>query len=223
VHHGRNPKYIDRNHGGTLIVWDRLFGTYAREEDEPVYGITTPIRSWNPVWANLHYWVELWQKARRIARPADRVRLFLARPGWHPPELGGFVPAPEVDALTHRKWDTPLPRALGGYVLAQFAVVLVGAAVFLFEQDRVGAVAGAFASVAVAASLVILGALLEQKRWAFTAEAWRVAAAAAGAMLWAAASAGFLVLACGIAGAVALSSWWLARVRPTPLPPAPAR
>jgi hypothetical protein len=166
------------------------------------------------VWANLHYWVELWRKARRIARPVDRVRLFLARPGWQPPELGGFVPAPEVDALTHRKWDTPLTRALGGYVLAQFAVVLVGATVFLFEQDRVGTLAGVFASVAVAASLVILGALLEQRPWAFTAEAWRVAAAAAGAMLWAAPSAGFLVLACGIAGAAALSSWWLGRIKP---------
>ena len=59
VHHARNPKYIDRNHGGTLIIWDRLFGTYVAEEEEPVYGITTPLRSWNPVWANLHYWAEL--------------------------------------------------------------------------------------------------------------------------------------------------------------------
>ena len=214
VHHGRNPKYIDRNHGGTLIVWDRLFGTYAPEEDEPVYGITAPIRSWNPVWANLHYWVELWRKARRIARPADRVRLFLARPGWHPPELGGFATAPEVDALTHRKWDTPLTRTLGGYVLVQFSIVLVAAAFFLFKQDAVGAAAGAFASGAVAVSLVILGALLEQKRWAFTVEAWRMAVAAAAAMLWAASSPRFLVLACVIAGAAALASWWLGLHKP---------
>ena len=78
VHHGRNPKYIDRNHGGILIVWDRLFGTYQEEEEEPAYGITTPLASWNPVWANLHYWVELAEKARRVTplrtgrRPAPR-------------------------------------------------------------------------------------------------------------------------------------------------------
>ena len=47
VHHARNPKYIDRNYGGTLIVWDRLFGTFRQEDEEPVYGITTPLRSWN--------------------------------------------------------------------------------------------------------------------------------------------------------------------------------
>ena len=84
VHHGRNPKYIDRNHGGILIVWDRLFGTYQQEQEEPSYGITTPLASWNPVWANLHYWVELLQKAGRTPRLADKVRMFLKPPGWQP-------------------------------------------------------------------------------------------------------------------------------------------
>src|SRR6185295_5934812 len=80
VHHGRNPKYIDRNHAGMFVIWDRMFGTYVAEQEEPVYGITTPLRSWNPVWANLHYWVDLSEKARRAARPLDKLRLFLARP-----------------------------------------------------------------------------------------------------------------------------------------------
>lgn len=48
VHHGSDPKYIDRNHAGTLIIWDKLFGTFQREEEEPVYGITKPLSSWNP-------------------------------------------------------------------------------------------------------------------------------------------------------------------------------
>ena len=72
VHHGRNPKYIDRNHGGVLIVWDRLFGTYQAEEEEPVYGITKPLASWNPLWANLHYWVELFELAFRTRSLGDR-------------------------------------------------------------------------------------------------------------------------------------------------------
>ena len=75
VHHGRNPRYIDRNHGGTLIVWDRLFGSFAEEREEPVYGITKPLASFNPLWANLHYWVEMWDIARRAARPLDRLRV----------------------------------------------------------------------------------------------------------------------------------------------------
>ena len=87
VHHGRNPKYLDRNHAGSLIVWDRMFGTFQNEEEEPVYGITTPLANWNPVWANLHYWAELLRTARSTSRPLDRLRVFWKPPGWRPRDL----------------------------------------------------------------------------------------------------------------------------------------
>ncbi|RZK98006.1 MAG: sterol desaturase family protein, partial [Pedobacter sp.] len=64
VHHGSNPKYIDKNHAGTLIIWDKLFGTFQKEEDVVYYGITKPLASWNPVWANFHYWHDLVSTAR---------------------------------------------------------------------------------------------------------------------------------------------------------------
>ena len=48
MHHGSDPKYIDRNHAGTLIIWDKLFGTFQAEEEEPIYGITTPLGTWDP-------------------------------------------------------------------------------------------------------------------------------------------------------------------------------
>ena len=100
VHIGRNPRYIDRNHGGTLIVWDRLFGTFAEEREEPVYGITKPLASFNPLWANLHYWVEMWEVARRAARPLDRLRVLWKPPGWRPSDLGGPL-APPAGARAH--------------------------------------------------------------------------------------------------------------------------
>jgi alkylglycerol monooxygenase len=57
VHHGRNPKYIDKNHAGSLIIWDKMFGTFQAEEERPTYGITKPINSWNAVWANFSHYV----------------------------------------------------------------------------------------------------------------------------------------------------------------------
>jgi sterol desaturase/sphingolipid hydroxylase (fatty acid hydroxylase superfamily) len=174
VHHGRNPKYIDRNHGGTLIVWDRLFGTYQEEEEEPVYGITSPLRSWNPVWANLHYWVELWQTAKGVRRPADRLRLFWKPPGWRPAELGGFQQAPDVDAATYRKWDTPVPRGLALYGFVQFTAVLLAAAVLLFRQGEISPAGRGAGAVFIAVSLVALGGLFERKRWAAPLEAARL-------------------------------------------------
>ena len=84
VHHGRNPKYLDRNHAGVLIVWDRLFGTFQREEEEPVYGITKPLRSWNPLWANVHAFADLARDALRAGAWRDRWMLVFGPPGWRP-------------------------------------------------------------------------------------------------------------------------------------------
>lgn len=64
VHHGRDPAYLDRNHGGTLIVWDRLFGTFEPEVAAPTYGVTKALASWDPIRANLGPYRELIQKSR---------------------------------------------------------------------------------------------------------------------------------------------------------------
>jgi fatty acid hydroxylase family protein len=176
VHHGRNPKYIDRNHAGIFIVWDRLFGTYAPEEEEPVYGVTTPLRSWDPVWANLHTWVDLARKARRAARPLDKLRLFVARPGWQPDDLGGFQPAPEVDRATATRFAIPVPGAVRAYVLVQLAATMALGSWFLGRQESWTASARAGATLVLIASLVSLAGLLERRRWAPAFEAARLLA-----------------------------------------------
>jgi hypothetical protein len=178
VHHGRNPKYIDKNHGATLIVWDRLFGTYQKEEEEVVYGITTPLRSWNPLWANVQYWADLVARARRAARPLDKLRLFFARPGWNPDDLGGFQPAPEIGPEVSR-FHVEVPGRVQAYVFAQFLVLLAATSVFLFRQDLFAPAARVAFAVAVVVSLVVLAGLLEGRRWARPAEVARVAAVAA--------------------------------------------
>jgi sterol desaturase/sphingolipid hydroxylase (fatty acid hydroxylase superfamily) len=173
VHHASQGGYLDRNFGGILIVWDRLFGTYQEEQEEPAYGITTPLKSWNPVWANLHYWVELADKARRSPRLLDKVRLFLKPPGWQPAELGGFQPAPEVDP-GQVKFDTAVPAGLAAYVLVQFLIVLAGATALLFLQGDLDLGPRAAGAAAILVTLVSLGGLLERKRWALGLEIARV-------------------------------------------------
>jgi alkylglycerol monooxygenase len=177
VHHGRNPKYIDRNHGGILIVWDRLFGTYAEEEEEPVYGITTPLRSWNPVWANLHYWATLFADARRAARPLDKVRLFLARPGWRPDDLGGYQAPPEVDRATAAPFASTASAGLQAYVAAQFVSALALGVLFLVRQETWTAGARWAAAACVIVTFVSCAGLLERQRWAVPLEIGRLVAA----------------------------------------------
>jgi sterol desaturase/sphingolipid hydroxylase (fatty acid hydroxylase superfamily) len=175
VHHACNPRYIDRNYAGVFIIWDRMFGSFKPEDEEPAFGITKPLRSWNPFWANLHYWAEMLRLARGSTRLADRLRVFTARPGWQPEELGGYQSAPEIDRASQRKFDPRVPPGLAAYALLQFVVVLVFSSVLLFNQNRWSyAVLGA-GTLAVVWSLVGLGALLEGRRWALVAEVARVA------------------------------------------------
>ena len=82
VHHGKNVRYLDKNHGGILIVWDRLFGTFAREQEPVVYGLTTDLQTYHPVRIAFH---ELAAIARDVMRaPTLRARLgyLFAPPGW---------------------------------------------------------------------------------------------------------------------------------------------
>ena len=179
VHHGRNPKYIDRNHAGSLIIWDRMFGTFQEEEEEPVYGITTPLANWNPVWANLHYWAELLGTARRAARPLDRLRVFWKPPGWRPADLGGFMPAPEVDAARYRKYDPEVRRPRGTYVLVQFVIVNLLTVAFLQREASLPPLARFGAAALILASVAALGGLLDHRSWARGLEVARLVATAA--------------------------------------------
>lgn len=82
VHHASNPEYIDRNYGGVLIIFDRLFGTFATEQSEnyPIYGLTHPIRSANPVIVALHEWDKLFRDLMAAKTWRDRCWIILGRP-----------------------------------------------------------------------------------------------------------------------------------------------
>ena len=96
VHHGRNPEYIDRNHAGVFIIWDRMFGTFQEEIVKPTYGVTRPTDSFNPVYAQWKPVADLWRDLRAIPGWLDRVRFLFAPPGWYPESVGGSQSAPDI-------------------------------------------------------------------------------------------------------------------------------
>ena len=85
VHHATNPRYLDANYAGTLIIWDRMFGTFVEEleEDMPRYGIVKNIGTFNPIKVAFHEWVGMWKD---ILQPGisfgDRLRYAYMPPGW---------------------------------------------------------------------------------------------------------------------------------------------
>lgn len=173
VHHGRNPIYLDRNHGGTFIIWDRLFGTFERERETVVYGITTPLESWNPIWANLHYWVDLFRTAIATRRPIDKLRTFVAPPGWYPSDRGGIVAPPSVSSLT-TKFDRAYPPRLAGYALFQFGLLVVLTIVLGFIGESIGLLAKLAGVALIVWGLLNIGGLFDGRGWSFASEAARV-------------------------------------------------
>jgi len=84
VHHGSNPRYIDRNHGGTLILWDKLFGTFEPENpaDPPRFGLTHNINTYNPVRIAFHEWAEMFCDSWNAPGWGNKLRYIFGNPGW---------------------------------------------------------------------------------------------------------------------------------------------
>lgn len=171
VHHGRNPKYIDKNHAGTLIIWDRMFGTFQPEEERPTYGITKPINSWNAMFANISHYEDMAKDMKRIPIWSDKIKYMFKKPGWLPDYLGGYRAAPEVNKESYKKYETPSSLSLNLYVLFQYVLCLVGTSMFLFAQklpdgtDRFDLSEKAFIAVLITIVVVNCGVLFENRPW----------------------------------------------------------
>ena len=85
VHHGSDPKYLEKNYGAILIIWDRLFGTYQAEEERPVYGLTQPLNSVNPLKVHFHEVGKLIRDLRGARSGNEVLGYLFNRPNWIPP------------------------------------------------------------------------------------------------------------------------------------------
>jgi len=82
VHHASDIKYLDKNHAGVLIIWDRFFGTFQEEEERPTYGLTKNIDTYNPFRIAFHEWRDLWRDLRRPLPWKARLGYLFGPPGW---------------------------------------------------------------------------------------------------------------------------------------------
>jgi sterol desaturase/sphingolipid hydroxylase (fatty acid hydroxylase superfamily) len=132
AHHAVNDVYLDRNYGGILMVWDRLFGSFQEElpEQPCVYGTRSPLRSWNPLWANLHTYAELWKESAQASRWGDKLRVWLKHPGWRAPEVAARSPKPAFELAQVQRFDPALPLVRAVWAVSLF-LALLGATAWL--------------------------------------------------------------------------------------------
>lgn len=175
VHHGRNPQYIDKNHGGTLIVFDRMFGTFQPEEEEVVYGVTKPLSSWNPLWANFDYYVDLWHLLQQPMSWWERIQVLVRKPGWMPAHLGGYQRPKPVTSDSAVKYDTAVPPGVNYYVFMQYIMILGFTSWFLFTLSKFDHLTQIWLTAWILLGIANMGAIFELRKWVWYVEWFRFA------------------------------------------------
>jgi alkylglycerol monooxygenase len=212
VHHGTDARYLDRNHGGILIVWDRLFGTFAAEDGEPTYGTVQPFPGNSPIWSNAIEWARLLRMTRQTRRLRDKLQLWLRPPEWRPADLAAaavaVAPAGLAAATAARRpaARAAVPRPIAVYLAIQFVLVLGTAQLSLFYSDRVDTAAAVLLTAEIVLALVVWGALLDGRRWGFPLEWVRLGSLAALTVAWGLA-AGPLAIAAPLGALAGFGAW----------------
>lgn len=128
VHHAINPQYIDKNYGQIFIFWDKWFGTYQEEQADvpPVYGITRPVRTWNPIKINFqHVWLLL-KDAWRTSNWKDKLMLWFKPTGYRPADVAAKYPVYKIDDVYHfEKYDTKTSTAFNAWTWVQTLMILL--------------------------------------------------------------------------------------------------
>lgn len=126
VHHGQNDYCLDRNYGGIFIFWDRLFGTFVEErDDEPiVYGIRSPLASYDPVWGNLNVYRDIARRSTAALSVWQAIRV------WFEPPAGRGKQPPPMPA-DFRRYDSTASLSARRYALWQYVLLIAPATHFI--------------------------------------------------------------------------------------------
>jgi sterol desaturase/sphingolipid hydroxylase (fatty acid hydroxylase superfamily) len=166
VHHASNEKYLDRNYGDLLIIWDKLFGTFTAEEEEPEYGLTKPLDSHSFLWQHFHFILEILYTLKQTKGFKARWKVVFGKPDNIDPEI-----RPKLEAVfLSRNRVSIATRKLQHYVVWQIGITLGVLFFFLLFENYVPALVQICITLVIFLTLVNSGAILEQRRWVFNLE-----------------------------------------------------
>jgi alkylglycerol monooxygenase len=170
VHHASDEKYLDKNYGDVLIIWDKLFGTFKKEEEEPKYGLTKPLKTYSFLWQHLHFPIELWLAVKSKAGFKEKIKLIFGRPDKLDP---GFREKAE-QLFNVRQNPATIDKPFNNYVIWQVILLLTGLFVFILFENHLSMPVKIEISLIIVLTLINCGAIMEQKRWVFLVEFLRL-------------------------------------------------
>lgn len=141
VHHAINKEYMDKNYSQIFIIWDKLFGTFQAELPDvpPVYGITRPAQTWNPIKINFqHLWL-LWKDAFYARDWRDKFRVWWMPTGWRPADVAARFPVQKIEDVYHfEKYNPPSSPWLKTWSVVHLLLLMLITAYFFGNISRIG-------------------------------------------------------------------------------------
>jgi len=135
VHHGMNDKYIDKNHGGIFMLFDRLFGTYQEEDEEVIYGVRKRYSSFNPVMAHFDWLHCMWKDACLAESWKDKFRIWFMPTGWRPEDVAAKSPRQKFCHTSYIKFDAQPGAYPFRLALALFALLAIANHALILQSE----------------------------------------------------------------------------------------
>lgn len=175
VHHASNPEYLDRNFGDVLIIWDKLFGTFQKEDDDKktVYGLTEPLNTYSFLWQHFHFIIATMIAVRRAVGLKSKLRILLGKPDNVGKEASQR--ANEIFRIRNIRPEED-QNGLNRYVTIQMAIILFTLFFFILFEHYVPMWASITFLLFTFLTLINCGAIMEQKKWIFYLEIARIIA-----------------------------------------------
>ena len=138
VHHACNKRYIDANYGGVFILWDKIFRTFVDETvlEKPMYGTLKPLRSWNPLWANMQVYHQMVCDAWHTERLKDKLRVWGSRTGWRPKDVKERFPTHSLRTPDPVKYETRTSLNHQIFAVSQFVAYSFLTFVIVISRDN---------------------------------------------------------------------------------------
>lgn len=170
VHHASDAKYIDKNYGDVFVFWDKLFGTFQREEESPKYGLTHPVKSHSFLWQHFHYYLEIIAACRQADSIKAKLQIIFGNPATLDQDIR---PVLEKRYLQHKaaisyRFKFRIYLNIQLTVCVALLTYTTAAYTYLDNADKL------FIVVLILLTLINCGALLEQRKWIYYLECFRL-------------------------------------------------
>jgi len=170
VHHASDEKYLDKNYGDVFTFWDKIFGTFQKEEEKPSYGLTHPIKSYSFLWQHFHYYFEIAEAAKRVNGIRHKLKIIFGHPALLDQDIRPIL---EKRFLQHKSTDSYQFR-FKKYLNIQLVVSVIMLTLLTAFFKDLELADKLFAVTFILLTLINCGALLEQMRWIYYLECFRL-------------------------------------------------